>query len=494
VIRTASRPASLATIHHAWLGEGRVAVTDESGVTMTYEELDELASRFAARLATLGVANGDRIGILGGNTARWIAAFFGVLRIGAVAVPLSPRLPDALLRDISGDAELALAFTDADNAGRLDVQALDLGRDELPESGSVPPMDVEPHAVAIQLYTSGSTGRPKGALLSHRSQLFTLESWAAVATSRSMEKTLVAAPLFHKNGLGETKLGFWLGAEVVLQRRFDARAYLEAAAEHRCSTLSGVPTMFALMMAEVDLLQRLDLSCVRGLEIGSAPLTEALLERVRDVFPAATIYNSYGTTEVAAIFGDAHPAGARPPRTSVGYPLETVDVRLVGDDGSDANPGELWVRCEGVMNGYHRSPELTREKIVHGWCRTGDVMLRDDDGWFHYVGRTDDMFSCGGENVYPGAVEQVLERHPAVRQAAVVPVPDTVKGEVPVAFIVPEPGRALTELELQRWSLDRVPAFQHPRSVWFFDELPLSGTEKVDRQALSELARHRRRP
>lgn len=246
--------------------------------------------------------------------------------------------------------------------------------------------------------------------------------------------------------------------------------------------------MFALMMAERDLLDRLDLSCVRGLEIGSAPLTEVLLERVREVFPAARIYNSYGTTEVAAIFGD-HPGGVPPPRTSVGYPLRTVEVRLVGEDGTEANPGELWVRSEGVMEGYHRAPEATREKLVDGWCRTGDVMLRDDAGWFHYVGRIDDMFTSGGENVYPGAVEQILERHPAIRQAAVVAVPDPMKGDLPVAFVVLAAGKELAQGEVRRWALEHGPAFQHPRRVWFVDALPLSGTEKVDRRALASRAR-----
>ncbi len=369
---------------------------------------------------------------------------------------------------------------------------IDLDADDL-LGDPVAPAAIDPASTAILLYTSGSTGRPKGALLSHRSQLFTLESWASVETSRSMRRTLVAAPLFHKNGLGETKLGLWLGAEVLLQRRFDPRAYLAAAAEHRCSTLSGVPTMFALMMAEHELLDRLDLTCVRGLEIGSAPFTEALLERVREVFPAATVYNSYGATEVAAIFGD-HPEGEPAPRTSVGYPLETVEVRLVGEDDAEANPGELWVRCEGVMDGYHGASELTRLKIVDGWCRTGDVMLRDDDGWFHFVGRTDDMFTCGGENVYPGAVEQRLERHPAIRQAAVVPVPDEVKGQVPVAFVVASQGLRLSEDDVKRWAIEHGPPNQHPRRVWLVEALPLSGTEKVDRRSLVAQAIHRSHP
>jgi len=340
------------------------------------------------------------------------------------------------------------------------------------------------------LYTSGSTGTPKGVVCSHRSQVASVAAWAGLETSRSMARTLVAAPLYHKNGLGETKIALSIGAEVVLQPRFDARAYLEAAASYQCTTLSGVPTMFARMLAQRDLLSRLDLSAVTGIEVGSAPFTDALFTRVREVFPEARIFNSYGTTEVPAIFGD-HPDGLPAPRTTVGYPLSTVEVRLVGPGGDDANPGELWVRSEGVMDGYLGRPEETAQKLADGACRTGDVMFRDDDGWFHFVGRVDDMFVCGGENVYPGAVVQLLEAHPAVRQAAVVAAPDEERGAVPVAFVVREPGADLTPDDVRAWALAHGPAYQRPRAVWFLEELPVSGTEKIDVRALEDEARRR---
>jgi long-chain acyl-CoA synthetase len=487
VIRTTPRPGSLATIHHAWLGSGRTAFTDLSGQRrerLDYDAFDELCARIAGRLAELGIVAGDRVGLLGENSLRWAAAFFAILRLGAVAVPLSPRQPDALLDEIGSDAALRLVLEDETGAGRLASRPAERLDGDALLGAPVAPAAVDPTDTAILLYTSGSTGRPKGALLSHRSQLFTLESWASVHTSRTMTRTLVAAPLFHKNGLGETKLALWLGAEVALQRRFDARDYLEAAAAERCSTLSGVPTMFALMLAERDLVDRLDLSGVRGLEIGSSPLSEALLDRVRLAFPRARIYNSYGTTEVAAIFGD-HPGGLPPPRTTVGYPLPSVEVRLRGPDGHEANPGELWVQCEGVMDGYLGQPELTAAKLVDGWCRTGDVMLRDAEGWFHFVGRTDDMFVVGGENVYPGAVVQLLERHPDVRQAAVVAVPDDTRGSLPVAFVVAAPGAEPTKETLTAWCVEHGPAFARPRAVWVVDALPLGGTEKVDTQALA---------
>lgn len=495
MIRTEPWPANLGALHLPSVGTGATAFVDLSSdapAHVTYEAFEDACARVAGGIRARGVGPGDRVGLLGENSVAYATAFFAIVRSGAGAVPLNTRLPDDMLGYIANDAALMLALGDEELLPRLPtgLPTLDVRDPSLPGE-PLPVADVDGRDTAVLLYTSGSTGWPKGVVCSHRSQVVSVAAWAGLATSASMERTLVAAPLYHKNGLGETKIALSIGAEVVLQRRFDARAYLEAAAAYRCTTLSGVPTMFALILAQEDLLERLDLSAVRGIEVGSAPFTEALLERVRTAFPAARIFNSYGTTEVPAIFGD-HPQDLPAPRTTVGYPLPSVEVRLVDESEQDASPGELWVRGEGVMDGYLGLPEATAEKLVDGWYRTGDVMRRDDEGWFHFVGRVDDMFVCGGENVFPGAVAQVLESLPSIRQAAVVAVPDDVKGAVPVAFVVAEPGSALTEEDVRSWALAHGPAFQHPRAVWFLEALPLSGTEKVDIRALEAEAARRR--
>ena len=169
----------------------------------------------------------------------------------------------------------------------------------------------------------------------------------------------------------------------------------------------------------------------------------------------------------------------------MGYPPPAVETRLVDPaTGEDANPGEFWVRTPGVMNGYHHLPEVTGDRLTDGWYHTGDVMERDADGWHFFVGRVDDMFVCAGENVYPGDVEQMLERNPAVHQAAVVPVDDELKGQLPVAFVVVEPGHEPTEEDVKPWALEHGPAYQHPRAVWFVEEILLGGTAKIDKTAL----------
>lgn len=464
------------------------AIVDRTGPerrVVAYGELEDRSARVAGGLAEEGVSPGDRVAILGENGAGWLVAFFGVLRLGAVAVPLNPRLPDEALAEYLDDVRPASVLADDEHLGRLPgTRPLALDGPPLPVAA------VDPRDPAVILATSGSTGRAKGVVSSHRGNVVAVEGWATWETSRTMTTTLVAAPLCHKNGLGEAKVALGIGAAVVMQRRFDARAYLEAAADEACSTLSGVPTMFSRMLAQDDLLARLDLSAVRGLNVGSAPFTEALAARIREVFPHAHVFNSYGTTEAPAVFGDG-PGGRPGPRTSVGMPLASVEVRLVGPDGDDANPGELWVRGEGVADGYLGRPTETAERFVDGAFRTRDVLRRDDDGWYHYVGRSDDMAVVGGENVYPGAVTQVLEDHPGVRQVAVVFVPDEERGAIPVAFVVPRDDPGPSEDDLKGWALARGPAAAHPRAVWFLDALPVGATEKVDVAALTAEARRR---
>jgi acyl-CoA synthetase (AMP-forming)/AMP-acid ligase II len=488
VRREAPWPASLGALAAPYAASDAVALVDLTGprrVEITYAAFERRCARAAGGLAAEGIGPGDRVGLLGDNSADWLVAFLAILRAGAVAVPLNPRLPDEILAFVAGDAGLGVVLAEPAMRGRLPGT---IGL--VPDGAPLAPVDVDPAGTALILYTSGSTGRPKGVVSSHRSQVACVEAWAGWETTRTMTRTLVAAPLCHKNGLGEAKVALAVGATVVLQARFDARAYLEAAAAERCSTLSGVPTMFARMLAQDELLAGLDLSAIRGLNVGSAPFGETLAERVHEVFPDAHVFNSYGTTEAPAVFGD-DPDGRPAPRTSVGVPLPGVEVRLVGPDGLDANPGELWVRGDGVMDGYLGLPEETAARLVDGFYRTGDVLRRDEEGWFHFVGRIDDMFVCAGENVYPGAVAQLLEEHPSVRQAAVVPVADEERGAVPVAFVVPAPGGAPTEDELRAWVLARGPAAAHPRSVWVVGSLPLGATEKIDVAALAAEAARR---
>jgi acyl-CoA synthetase (AMP-forming)/AMP-acid ligase II len=238
--------------------------------------------------------------------------------------------------------------------------------------------------------------------------------------------------------------------------------------------------MFALIARERDLIAKLDFSAVRLVTIGSAPLTEALLERVGEMFPTAEVTNGYGTTEAGPCAFGVHPAGLPRPPLALGYPFPDIEWRLVD--------GVLELKTPALMPGYLNLPKATAERLRDGWYSTGDIMRHDENGFFFFVGRADDMFVCGGENVYPGEVEKLLERHPVVTQASVVPVPDEIKGQIPVAFVVPARGVAFEPDDVKAFALANGPAYAHPRLVIAVDEIPVAGTHKVDRRLLIDRA------
>jgi long-chain acyl-CoA synthetase len=240
------------------------------------------------------------------------------------------------------------------------------------------------------------------------------------------------------------------------------------------------------MVRETDLIAQLDLSCVHSIAIGSAPLTDALLTQVERLFPNAVVSNGFGTTEAGPATFGPHPDGLPTPPLALGYPSPGVDWRLFDSPAPDQ--GVLALRTPALMRGYLNLPQVTAEKMRDGWYVTGDVMRRDANGFFYFVGRADDMFVCGGENIYPGEVEKLLEHHPAVAQAIVVPAPDDIKGQIPVAFIVARPGTHPTADEIKQYALANGPAYAHPRFVEFRERLPVSGTHKIDRTALTREA------
>jgi acyl-CoA synthetase (AMP-forming)/AMP-acid ligase II len=215
------------------------------------------------------------------------------------------------------------------------------------------------------------------------------------------------------------------------------------------------------------------------------------MESIHGALPKAKVTNAYGTTEAGPVVFGPHPKGLPQPDNSVGYPHPKVQLRLVDGGDRNARQGVLEMKCPAVMNGYHNRPDVTPPFTPDGFYITGDVLRRDDNGFHYFVGRTDDMFVSGGENIYPTDVEKMLERHPDVAQAVVIPVDDDIKGTKPVAFVIPKAGHAPTEDAIKTYALENAPAYQHPRFVWFVDDLPLASTNKVDRNALRKLAQER---
>jgi acyl-CoA synthetase (AMP-forming)/AMP-acid ligase II len=459
----------------------------------THGELDATTDAVAALLTRRGLPRGSAVAILSANRWEYVAAYFGIMRGGFIAVPVNIRFPPdtiAYILDITG---VAFAFTDAAHAALPSPAIPKLNFDATPlplAAESFATIRPEPDEIAQILFTSGSTGRPKGVPLSHAGQLWALAQMRKNTPAEPPAQTaraILAQPLFHMNGLMVTKKLAMDAASIVMLPVFNGRLYLEAIAAWGVNTVRAVPTMLARALKEADLVERLDLAAVRAVGVGSAPVTQALMERMKLAFPNAGVSNGYGTTEAGpSVFGP-HPDGQPTPLLSVGYPLADAELKLVGGDTPEQ--GVLWMRNPAVMQGYLKLPEVSARVLVDGWYVSGDVFRCDANGFYYFVGRADDMFVCSGENIYPADVEKMLERHPAVHQVCVVPLPDEERGQMPVAFIVPRPGWAASVREIREFALANGPAYQHPRRTSFLAELPWAGTNKLDRAALIARAR-----
>jgi acyl-CoA synthetase (AMP-forming)/AMP-acid ligase II len=481
--------------------QDKLAIIDLGGEgerRFTYADLDAMARGVARALTARGFARGDRIGILSANRTEFIAAYYGIMRAGFVAVPVNYRFPAATIDLILRDAGAKLVFCDAARRAQCPpgIPVVCFGADEAEsferflDPGPFDAVVARPDEPAMFLYTSGSTGTPKGVVLSHQSHIWVVETRLA-GQDLSGHRFLVAAPLYHMNALALAKLACAAHATIVLQPQFVATAYIAAIARHRCTWLTAVPPMIAMMLREHDLMARTDLTSVAFVRMGSAPVSQSLMEALHRALPAAKVTNAYGTTEAGPVVFGPHPLGLPQPEMSVGYPHPQVALRLVDDSGRVADQGALEMKCPAVMLGYHNRPDLPPPITPDGFYKTGDVFRRDADGFHYFLGRTDDMFVSGGENIYPSDVERMLERHPAVAQACVVPIDDDIKGQKPVAFIIAKAGMKPDAEDIKRFALANAPAYQHPRFVWFVDKLPLSTTNKIDRTALKREAAER---
>jgi acyl-CoA synthetase (AMP-forming)/AMP-acid ligase II len=463
--------------------------TDGHARHFRYRVLDRAIAALASELGARGLRRGARIALLGANSAEYLIAYCAIMRAGLTAVPVNIRLPEGTIRFILSDAAAEFAFADRGRlaaippgvaAAAFHTIAIEDARDA-PFETRVP----DSCEVAMTLYTSGSTGRPKGVLLSHEGQLWALRTRIGTFAEPAAERFLVAAPLYHMNALFAAKTALMAGASLVLLAGFTPHSYIDAIGRFRCTALTSIPTMIARVVKEEARLAATDLSSVRRLTMGSTPTTQALWDKARAAFPGARLVMGYGTTEHGPSTFGPHPDGLPTPDLALGYALPGNEVRLSGDSPDE---GVLEVRCPAVMEGYANLPEATAKVLRDGWYWTGDVLRRDRGGFYFFVGRADDMFVCSGENIYPGEVEALLERHPAVHQASVVPVADEERGQIPVAFVVLGPGIEPDEAGLKQFALANAPPVQHPRRVFFKPELPLTGTSKIDRRTLAEEA------
>jgi long-chain acyl-CoA synthetase len=441
-------------------------------------ELHDRAARLAAWLRGEGLEPGDRVLVLMANCPEVPIAYNAIWRAGAVVTPAIFLLPPAELEHIVSDSGASLVLATPELAGNVPDGVRVVTTDELGEADPAEIVPRAPEDPAALLYTGGTTGRSKGVLLSHENLWFAGKSGHDAGHLPEITRGLLALPLSHAYGLLVTVVGLHAEerGQTALMRWFDPALWLELAQEHRTQITAVVPSMLQLLLAQQ--LEDYDLSELRYVVSGGAPLPTEVAEELLRRLPQVEIREGYGLTESSAIVTSTPPGGSR--LGSVGQAAPGVEIRIDGDD----EVGEICVRSSGVMLGYWGQPEATAEAIEDGWLRTGDLGYLDEDGYLYVVDRKKDLIIRGGFNVFPRDVEEAMLEHPAVAGAGVVGRPDAAHGEEVVAFVELAPGAEATADDLVAYGKKRIGGYKYPREVHLVGSLPLTHVGKVDRKAL----------
>ena len=466
----------------------------------SYEALDDLSHRFAQHFRAEGLQPGDRVSLLMGNDAHLVAAYFGAFRARVVANPVNNRLlPEEVAYILAHAASRCLVFSD-EYAGLVEstlpllaerpaLLALGPGSAGEARLAALParPVDArpEPQDGALLIYTSGTTGKPKGVLLTQANVMAAIDIVAPAFEMKAGDRTLCVMPLFHTNGLMFSTMPFLRsGGTVLLRKRFSASAFWSQCRDLRASTTSVSPTILAMLLEhEAGAPPASDIH-LDYIKVASAPTPAELAERFEARFGRGLLLETYGLTETTAI-NVMNPLRGRRKPGSIGQPLAPQEVRIVDDAGAPlarGATGEIEVRGPTVMKEYFRDPDNTRKALHDGWLRTGDVGRIDEDGFVFIVGRSKEMILRGGENISPLEIEELVARHPAVREVAAVGVPDRIWGETVALCVVPR--KPVSEEELIAFCRLHLSPFKVPQRVVFVEELPRNAVGKVTRNVL----------
>jgi fatty-acyl-CoA synthase len=491
----------------------------------TYAEFGDRCRRIAAGLIVNGVAPGDRVAILSFNSTALLESYFAIPLAGAIVMPLNVRLHPTELEVILRHAQpivllyeqdfapiveqlrhavpdcLFIAIDGDNSPGDSPDNSPDPTLASLLQCNPIPLPDlmaIDETATTELFYTSGSTGAPKGVMLSHRTLYLHALSLAASLDHDDSHVLLHTIPLFHANGWGFPQFGTLCGFKHVMLRRFDPPAIFQLIEQERVSYVILVPTMAAALLACPTRTQH-DLSSLKYIILGGAASSPQLLAQLEAVLPHVSVTVGYGMTETSPVVSTARPKGTRTFATdrdrqrfsaSAGWPVIGTEIRVVDNQGRDlpqdnTTVGELIVRGDQVMDGYYRSPKLTRAAIVDGWLHTGDMAVWSPENFFRIVDRKKDIIISGGENIASIEVEHALLAHPGVLECAVVAAPDPRWGEIPVAIVVIREDLTITEEQLLETASKTLGKFKLPRQfVIQTDPLPKGGTGKIMKNQL----------
>jgi len=475
------------------------------GQEWTYKELEERINAFAAGLAALGLKKGSRVGMLMGNCPEFVITYFAIARLGAASVPVNPTFTPGELQFILSDAEVEAVVAVApmapmfaammpvlpslqhvilvggDGEGGLAFDALS------GDAAALPAVEIAENELATILYTSGTTGKPKGAMLSHRNLISNAEQAAEMFLMTPEDKMVAVLPIFHIFCLTVCMNGpITVGATILLEPRFSPTETAKMIREMGATVFAGVPTMYNFLFQHPDV-QSEDLKSIRLCIAGGASLPLAVLAGFEQKFNAI-ITEGYGLSEAAPAVTFNPVNGVRKPG-SIGLPIKDVEVRIMREDGKECEThevGELICRGPNVMLGYLNRPEETALTLRDGWLYTGDLATKDEDGYVTIVDRKKDMIIVGGFNVYPREVEEVLFKHPQVREAAVIGMPDPNYGEQVKAFVALKEGELSIEA-LIAYCGEHLVSYKVPKEIVILEELPKNTTGKILRRELKNV-------
>jgi acyl-CoA synthetase (AMP-forming)/AMP-acid ligase II len=479
-----------------------------AGRTTTYGALDRAASRVAQGLIAEGIRPQTRVAHLDKSSDIFFELLFGTAKAGAVIVSVNWRLAAPEVLHILNDAEAEILFVGEEYfpvietiRGELKTvakivafgarhgvwESFEDWRDRQPAFD--PDLPGRPRDTAVQFYTSGTTGLPKGAELTNANFAWMLPLWTRTWLLGPGVPNLVCLPMFHIGGAGWGIAGLFSGATNHVVREFVPAEILQLIERERLQVLLLVPAMI-LFLVQAPQIRETDLSSVRLIVYGAAPIPADLLKQALKIFPGG-FQQVYGLTETTGAITVLPPEDHDPddPQKllSCGYAQEGVELRIVGDDGRDlptGQVGEIAVRSRQIMGGYWRLPEATERAIQGDWFFTGDAGYLDGKGYLYIYDRVKDMIVSGGENIYPAEVESALFGHPAVADVAVIGVPDERWGEAVKAVVVKKPGAEVSAGELIGWARERIAGYKLPKSVDFIEALPRNPTGKILKREL----------
>jgi len=460
----------------------------ETDQSVTYGTFKEWVAKYRNYFKYVGIQPGENVGLYCKNCPEFMVAYFAVVSLGAVIVPLNRTLTAREVAWIAADAGMKhlIAMTPVD----LDVQIRQLLIPEISEAverrvfPEAPEVAMEENQECVIIYTSGTTGYPKGAVLTHRNLVSNAKSFAAVVALSESDRQLCVLPMFHSFAWTVTVLSSLVkGGSITIMEMFQPKDALKTIRENQLTVVCGVPVMFnyyqSLGKAE-------DFASIRLFVSGGASLPLEIIGGFKKKFDL-DIAEGYGLSEASPVVSVNPPGGVRV--GSIGLPLPGIDVRIVGPEGvdvPDGEVGELYTRGPNVMKGYHNQPDVTAETVVDGWLHTGDLARLDSDGYIYIVDRLKDIIIVGGFNVYPREVEEVIYQYPDISEATVIGIPDRTRGEAPCACIVLREGVEFNRKAFMSFLQERLANFKIPRDVKVMDALPKNATGKIMKRELRE--------